>query len=178
MEQTVRQLSNHPSILYWTIFNEGWGQFDSGAAYRKLKQLDSTRWVDSASGWFFPKESDVTSHHVYFRPYRFKPSGKPTVLSEFGGYVFRPEGHLFNPDKTYGYRFFKSQTEYQSAVKTLYRSEILPAIKKGLCAAIYTQLSDVEDETNGILSYDRQLEKLVPDAMQALAAEMQQAMEP
>ena len=173
MEQTVRQLSGHPSILYWTIFNEGWGQFDSSAAYHRLKSLDPTRWIDSASGWFFPKESDVVSHHVYFRPYQFRAEKKPVVLSEFGGYVYRPEGHLFNPNKAYGYRFFKTQAEYQDAVETLYRNEILPAVRKGLCAAICTQLSDVEDETNGILSYDRKLEKLSPEGMLALAEAMQ-----
>ena len=171
--QTVRQLQNHPCILYWTIFNEGWGQFDSSSVYRSLKRLDPTRLIDSASGWFHPGESDVESIHVYFKPYKFRPTEKPVVLSEFGGYVYRPEGHLFNPDKAYGYRFFKSRAEYQAAVEKLYRNEILPAIRKGLCAAIYTQLSDVEDETNGILSYDRQIEKLTPESMQALAQEMQ-----
>ena len=171
--QTVRQLQNHPCILYWTIFNEGWGQFDSSSVYRNLKRLDPSRVIDSASGWFHPKDSDVESIHVYFRPYKFRPAEKPVVLSEFGGYVCRPEEHLFNPDKAYGYRFFKTQAEYQAAVEKLYRNEILPAIKKGLCAAIYTQLSDVEDETNGVLSYDRQIEKLTPEGMQALARKMQ-----
>ena len=160
MEETARQLFNHPSILYWTIFNEGWGQFDSQAAYEKLKSIDSSRIIDTTSGWFFCGESDVESHHVYFKPYKFKPGRKPVVLSEFGGYVYRPEGHLFNPGKAYGYRFFKTREELQAAVERLYREEILPAIPKGLCAAIYTQLSDVEDETNGILSYDRRVEKL------------------
>ncbi|MBQ8507387.1 MAG: glycoside hydrolase family 2, partial [Clostridia bacterium] len=171
--QTVRQLQNHPSILYWTIFNEGWGQFDSQAAYEKLKALDPSRIIDSTSGWFFCGESDVESHHVYFKPYKFRPGKKPVVLSEFGGYVFRPEGHLFNPGKAYGYRFFNSQPELQAAVEKLYREEILPAIPKGLCAAIYTQLTDVEDETNGVLSYDRQVEKLSPEGMLAIAREMQ-----
>ena len=173
MEQTVSQLGNHPSVLYWTIFNEGWGQFDSQAAYEKLKKLDPSRIVDSTSGWFFCGDSDVESHHVYFKPYKFRPGKKAVVLSEFGGYVFRPDGHLFNPGKAYGYRFFKDQRELQAAVEKLYREEILPAIPKGLCAAVYTQLSDVEDETNGLLSYDRQVEKLSPEAMLALAREMQ-----
>ena len=175
--QTVRQLQNHPCILYWTIFNEGWGQFDSSTAYKKLKALDPTRFIDSASGWFRPKDSDVESIHVYFRPYKFRPAKKPVVLSEFGGYVYRTAGHLFNPDKAYGYRFFKEQAEYQAAVEALYRNEILPAIRKGLCAAIYTQISDVEDETNGILSYDRRIEKLNPEGMRALAGEMQREVE-
>ena len=115
----------------------------------------------------------MESIHVYFRPYKFKPAKKPVVLSEFGGYVYRTAGHLFNPDKAYGYRFFKTQAEYQAAVEALYRNEILPAIGKGLCAAIYTQLSDVEDETNGLLSYDRKVEKLNPEGMRALAGAMQ-----
>ena len=160
MRRTVKQLRNHPCVVGWTIFNEGWGQFDSQRMYEKLKALDSTRFIDTASGWFKGAESDVVSEHVYFKPYRFKAGDKPVFLSEFGGYSYKPEGHVFNTEKTYGYRLFSEQGAYMDAVEDLYRKEIIPAVSKGLCGAVYTQLSDVEDETNGLYSYDRRVCKV------------------
>lgn len=169
MAETVTRLYNHPCICYWTIFNEGWGQFESGRLYRRLKELDDTRFIDSASGWFVGGDSDVDSPHVYFKPFKMKQSDKPVLLSEFGGYSYKPEGHVFNREDTYGYRFFKEQAAYEDALLTLYRDEIIPAIAQGLCGAIYTQVSDVEDETNGLLSYDRRVVKVSAEKMQALA---------
>ncbi len=160
METTVKQLKNHPCVVGWTIFNEGWGQFDSQRMYEKLKTLDSTRFIDTASGWFKGADSDVISEHVYFKPFRFKAGDKPVFLSEFGGYSYKPEGHVFNTEKTYGYRLFNEQSAYMDAVEQLYRKEIIPAVSKGLCGAVYTQLSDVEDETNGLYSYDRRVCKV------------------
>ena len=174
MEETVSQLKNHPCILYWTIFNEGWGQFESDAAYRRMRKLDSSRILDSTSGWHRRKKSDVQSLHIYFGPWsRLKKCEKPLVLSEFGGYTYPVEGHIFNPDKAYGYKSCKSLEDFQTAVETLYRTRILPKVKDGLCAAIYTQVSDVEDEINGFLTYDRKVCKADPTAMQKLAAELQ-----
>ena len=79
MEATVNQLKNHPCIVYWTIFNEGWGQFDSDAVYEKLRALDDTRWIDSTSGWFRRKKTDVDSRHVYFRKIKLKGDGRHDV---------------------------------------------------------------------------------------------------
>lgn len=169
MEQTVAQLRNHPCICYWTIFNEGWGQFDSTAAYHRLRALDSSRFIDSASGWFRGGESDVVSEHVYFKPFRPRKTAKPLVLSEFGGYACLPVGHAFHPEQKYGYRFFDRQDQLEAAVVKLYTDEIIPAVRTGLCAAIYTQVSDVEDEINGILSYDRRVCKLSAAPMRQIA---------
>jgi len=113
-------------------------------------------------------ESDVISEHVYFRKFRFRPGKKPVFLSEFGGYVYRPEGHIFNPDKEYGYRFFKDRETFEDAFVRLYEEEILPAAKKGLCGAVYTQLSDIEEETNGLVSYDRRVVKVDPVRVKAI----------
>ncbi len=172
MEETVTHLSNHPCIVGWTIFNEGWGQFDSRRLYERLKTLDPTRFIDTASGWFAGADSDVVSEHVYFKPYRFKPGKKPVFLSEFGGYSYKPAGHVFNIHKTYGYRFFTDETAYRQAVAALYERDIVPAVAKGLCGAVYTQLADVEDETNGLLSYDRRVCKVDPAAMRWLAEKL------
>jgi hypothetical protein len=176
MEETVNQLKNHPCILYWTIFNEGWGQFESDAAYRRLRKLDSSRIIDSTSGWHRRKKSDVQSLHIYFGSwYRLRKCDKPLVLSEFGGYTYPVEGHIFNPDKSYGYKTCKSLEDFQADVETLYRTRILPKVKEGLCAAIYTQVSDVEDEINGFLTYDRKVCKADTEAMQKLADALQNA---
>lgn len=173
MEQTVERLDAHPCVVGWTIFNEGWGQFDSDRVYGLLRMMDPTRFIDTASGWFKGGQSDVISEHVYFKPYRFVSGDKPVFLSEFGGYSYKPEGHVFNREKTYGYRNYESPEAYMDGLEALYRQEILPAVAQGLCGAIYTQLSDVEDETNGLYSYDRRVCKVDPARMKALAAALE-----
>ena len=174
-EATVRQLRNHPSICYWTVFNEGWGQFDSDNMYDWFRTLDDTRFIDTTSGWFRRKKSDVDSFHVYFRKVKLKVGKKPLVLSEFGGYSFKPVGHVFNPDDTYGYGKYQDLDAFTAAVEELYNEQILPAVREGLCASIYTQVSDVEDETNGLLTYDRKVEKLTPSVMRMIARSLQDA---
>ena len=174
MTQIVAQLSNHPCILYWTIFNEGWGQFDSDNVYQMLRKLDDTRIIDSTSGWFRRKQSDVESLHIYFGPWnQIRPGKKPVILSEFGGYTYPVEGHLFNPDNAYGYKACATQADFQRQMLALYENKVLPAIGKGLCGAICTQVSDVEDEINGFLTYDRKVCKADEKAMTALAARLQ-----
>ena len=172
MERTVCQLRNHPSICYWTIFNEGWGQFDSDNVYEQFRKLDSTRFIDSTSGWFRRKKTDVDSRHVYFKPIRLKSGKKPLVLSEFGGYSYKPEGHVFNTESTYGYGKYETVEKFSTAVAALYEKQVIPAAEKGLCAAIYTQVSDIEDETNGILTYDRKVCKLSPEIMLPIAKKL------
>ncbi len=172
MAATVHQLKNHPCICYWTIFNEGWGQFDSDLVYEMFKRLDDTRFVDSTSGWFRREKSDVDSRHVYFKPIRLTAGEKPLVLSEFGGYSYKPEGHVFNVDQTYGYGKFTDAEAFADAVEKLYLEQVVPAYRNGLCAAIYTQVSDIEDETNGLLSYDRKVTKLNPERMRAIAEKL------
>ena len=176
MAATVNQLKNHPSVCYWTIFNEAWGQFDSDNVYEQLKKLDDTRFIDSTSGWFRRKRTDVDSRHVYFKKVKLKGDGvKPLVLSEFGGKTYKVEGHIFNPDKTYGYGGCETKEALNEAVVKLYMDEIVPCIKNGLCASIYTQVSDVEDEINGLLTFDRKVEKMNPEKMLPIAAVLQQA---
>ena len=176
MEKTVAQLKNHPSIVYWTIFNEGWGQFEADEAYEILRRLDDTRWIDSTSGWFRRKKTDVDSRHVYFRKLKIKGDGKmPLVLSEFGGYSCKVMEHSFNQDQTYGYGKFTDPEAYANAVEELYREQVLPCVRDGLCAAVYTQVSDVEDETNGLLTYDRKKEKLAAAPMRLIASTLMDA---
>ncbi len=161
--KTAELLYNHPSVVYYTIFNEGWGQHNSTEIYRKLKAYDSTRVWDTASGWFKGYESDVQSEHVYFKPVDFEGErGRPMVLSEFGGYSYKIEENSYNLDKTYGYKTCADKETFTADLEKLYLSEIVPMIERGLNATVLTQVSDVEDETNGILTYDRKVVK--PDA--------------
>lgn len=174
---TIAALYNHPCVVYYTIFNEGWGQYDADRLYRELKAKDPTRVFDATSGWFCEKESDVKSEHIYFKKIRLtNDPDRPLVLSEFGGYSYKIAEHAFNLDKTYGYRFFSSRRAFCNAIDALYRDEILPAIRtRGLCATVLTQISDVEDETNGLLTYDRQLLKVDRVQMAALSSALHRA---
>lgn len=172
---TQKQLFNHPSVCCYTIFNEGWGQYDADRLYRFFKQNDPSRFYDATSGWFFERDSDVDSHHVYFKPIKLKPSQKPLVLSEFGGYSCKIEGHSFNLSKTYGYKFFDKREDFEDALVKLYLDEVVPSVRQGLCAAVLTQVSDVEDETNGLVTYDRRTVKVDAARMQAVKAEIDKA---
>ena len=172
MKETVKQLYNHPCICYYTIFNEGWGQFESDKMYSLLKSLDSSRIVDTNSGWFGGHASDVESLHVYFKEVKLTKAQKPIVLSEFGGYSYKENGHVANESNTYGYKFYKDKNEFLKGLNSLYEKQIVPLIKNGLCGAIYTQLTDVEDETNGLITYDRKIIKVDKDSMKDISEKL------
>ena len=173
---TADLLYNHPCVCYYTIFNEGWGQYDADRIFGELKEYDPTRIWDATSGWWSEKLSDVQSEHIYFKKLDLKPDGKhPLVLSEFGGYSYKVEGHSFNLDKTYGYRFFTSQKDYEEALHALYNDEVIPMIHRGLCATVFTQVSDVEDETNGLLTYDRKILKVNAEEMKRISDSLLEA---
>ncbi len=172
-EKTVELLRNHPSVCYYTIFNEGWGQFSADKIYTKMKKLDISRIWDTTSGWFKTFKSDVDSEHIYFKRIKIKGRIKrPLVLSEFGGYSYKLNNHSYNLDKNYGYRFFKDKKSFEDGISKLYLNEIIPAINNGLCASVLTQLSDVEDETNGLLTYDRAETKIDENTMRDISYEI------
>lgn len=160
MEETLAHLYNYPSVCYYTIFNEGWGQFDADVIVGMAKDLDPSRVFDATSGWFRQRLSDVESVHTYFKKYRFEPSNRPVVLSEFGGYSLKVPDHIYSMKGNYGYGNAESSDELSERIIGLYEQQILPAIKKGLCASIYTQITDVEEETNGLFTYDRKICKV------------------
>ena len=170
LARTVTLLRNTVSLAVWVPFNEGWGQFDSLRVSEELRALDSGRIIDHASGWHDQGGGDVYSRHVYFKPFRFKsdPRGKrAAILSEAGGYSHAVSGHCAE-NKPFGYRFFKDTKTLSLALEKFYRNEIAPAIARGLSAIVYTQVSDVEGEVNGIFSYDREATK--PDEQTLIAA--------
>ncbi|MDR3216135.1 MAG: glycoside hydrolase family 2 [Clostridiaceae bacterium] len=159
---TVKQLKNAPCIAMWVPFNEGWGQFDSVRITNLIKSLDATRTVDSVSGWHDQgaEVSEIKSLHVYFRAVKLPIDEKRLiVLSEFGGYSFKTQGHVYDTEHEFGYKKFGTRADFEKAYAALIENEILPAIGEGLSATVYTQLSDVEQEVNGFVTYDRAEEK-------------------
>lgn len=175
-EATVRHLYNYPSIIYWTIFNEGWGQFDADEIAELIRKIDGTRLIDEASGWHDQKGGDVSSRHVYFHRFRFrKDPDRADVLSEFGGYALFLPGHGA-PKKAFGYRKFKSKGSLTKAIVRLYERDVIPNVKKGLSGAVYTQLSDVETELNGLVTNDRKEEKVDAEAMRRINGKIQEAL--
>lgn len=176
LEEMVGQLFNAPSVVLWVPFNEGWGQFDSTLVMERLRTLDPTRPVDPASGWHDQGAGELRSLHVYFKPFRFRRDrrGRALALSEFGGYNLRVDGHCFN-QKDYGYRRLPDAAALWRDFSRLYEREVLPAVPRGLCASVYTQLSDVADELNGLMTYDRRVVKLDADEVRELNERLKEA---
>lgn len=164
LKEMVDHLYSHPSIVTWVPFNEAWGQFDSQKVVDYLLTLDRSRLIDHASGWSDQGIGDYHSRHIYFTPIRFRKKwGKKRILAltEFGGYSLAVEGHRYNEDSVFGYRVYKTIEELEIAFTKLYH-RIFQQLANGLSVIIYTQLSDVEDEVNGLITYDRKVVKIDP----------------
>lgn len=167
MTEIVNLLKSFPCIALWTPFNEGWGQFDSLKTCEYLRSLDNTRIIDHASGWS-DQGGEIRSIHKYFVPFKMPLREKrPVILSEFGGYSMKIDDHAFS-DKIFGYAIFKEETKLNAAIGKLWETELLPAKKQGLCASIYTQLSDVQSEVNGLVTYDRRVVKVNEEELKKL----------
>lgn len=159
----IQYLKFFPSIAIWVPFNEGWGQFDTVRITEMIRQLDPTRPIDSASGWFDQNCGDFVSVHNYFRPLSVsvkKWENRAFFLSEYGGYACPVKGHT-SVDRIFGYKRYESASEFRFAYEDLIQKSLLPLKKQGLSGAVYTQLSDVEEEVNGILTYDRKINKVL-----------------
>ncbi len=169
LREMVTALYNCPCIALWTPFNEGWGQFDAAKICRLVETMDGTRTVNHVSGWYDQGVGEVRSRHVYFRRYKYAPDekGRAVLLSEFGGYNLKILGHTWN-DEEYGYNKCRNGRELEKKLWALYKKQIAPAREEGLAAAIYTQLTDVEDELNGLVTYDRKVLKLPPETVKAI----------
>jgi len=161
LERTIDQLYNTPSISTWVPFNEGWGQFDSVIIANKIKSLDKTRFVDHTSGWIDQNGTDFKSIHIYKEPIKIEPDklDRPIVLSEFGGFGLIIKDHV-GCQRQFSYAMFDTEKKLTKGIKNLFKYEIYPNIEKGLCASVYTQLSDIEAEVNGLLTYDRKIVKV------------------
>lgn len=164
MKETIALLYNHPSIVTWVIFNEGWGQFDAEKVTEIAREADHTRLLDQASGWFDQKGGDFSSLHEYFRHVKVCPEARATALTEFGGHSFNVPEHSMC-EEIYGYHKCESIQELTGDYVKLIEEDIVPNIDKGLCVTVYTQLSDIEEETNGIYTYDREVLKFEEDTL-------------
>jgi beta-galactosidase/beta-glucuronidase len=161
-EEILTQLYNCPCIGVWVPFNEGWGQFDSYEMTERVRKKDPTRLIDSVSGWHDQGigKTEIRSLHTYYTPLKVPRDERPVVLSEFGGYSMKTAGHVYDESREFGYKKFKTQDELVKALRILYLQKLKPLIKEGLCGAIYTQVSDVEEEINGFVTYDRKVIKV------------------
>lgn len=172
VRRTIYDLYNHPSIILWVPFNEGWGQFDALRIANNVKAYDPTRLVDHASGWFDQKGGDVVSRHYYFFKLHYKPEKvRFLALTEYGGYTLKVEGHSFAKG-LYGYGACENKEALCAKFKKLMDNNILPSRKGGIYAFVYTQLSDIEDEVNGIMTYDREIIKFDENLLRACNKEL------
>ena len=171
LDDMINHLFNCVSIVLWVPFNEGWGQFDAAETAEHIRTMDPGRLIDHASGWH-DQGIDAKSIHCYFTPFKVPKKEKRLVLlSEYGGYSYQEKGHVFN-NKKFGYRIYNDKESLNAAYKKLHEKLIIPAIKDGLAATVYTQVSDVESEINGLLTYDRRVLKVDPDMVRAVNAQL------
>ena len=166
LRRTVEHLRNVASLAVWVPFNEGWGQFDARAVAEQVRALDPTRVVDHASGWHDQGGGDLKSLHVYGRRFRAprRRDHRALVLSEYGGHSLRVEGHVWDDEKDFGYGRERTPDDLAAAFTRLHR-ELAADVPRGLSGTVYTQLSDVEDELNGLLTYDREVLKIGADVV-------------
>ena len=173
----IRHLRAHPCIVVWVPFNEAWGQFDARGAERLVRRADPTRLVDAASGWFDQGGGDFRSRHRYVLRLVAPPrgDGRAFYLSEFGGLNLAVEGHVWCDPVPFGYRFLEDREALARAMTELYRDQLVPLAAGGLAACTYTQVSDVERESNGLMTYDRVVTKVDPVLMARLNRELEEA---
>lgn len=176
LREMIDALYNVTSIGVWVPFNEAWGQFDAVDIARWVESYDPTRTVDHASGWHDQGFGEMASLHIYFRKLAIpKPKrirGRMIVISEYGGYSLQESGHVWQANKVFGYKRMSDRAEFKAAYASLIRKQLLPLIPQGVSAAVYTQLTDVETELNGMLTYDREIVKIDPLELQQIHDEV------
>ena len=172
MKETLEHLYNHPSIDLYTIFNQGWGQFNSDEMYDYAKLLDGSRLYDTTSGWFAQCRNDFDSEHIYFKTTAPEVKERPMFVSECGGYSQVIENHFYSKYGSYGYGGAEDSEALTDMIVNMYQEMIIPGLDAGICGCVYTQLSDVEDEVNGLYTYDRKICKVNIERMQQLAKEI------
>lgn len=175
--KTVKLLDPYASVVVWTLFNEAWGQYDTNRLENHLRKLDPTRPIDAASGWYDQGGGDFRSRHRYKLKLRKPPSKdpRPYFLSEFGGYNLAIEGHMWEGDGKFGYKFMTETDKLNTGLASLWREQLIPLVAHGLRGCVYTQVSDVETESNGIFTYDRQVLKPDAELLRTLNAELYDA---
>ncbi|HUX42090.1 MAG TPA: glycoside hydrolase family 2 [Rectinemataceae bacterium] len=175
--EMVTTMRGEPAIASFSPFNEGWGQFDARAMGELVRELDPGRPVDEASGWYDQGGGDFSSIHRYDRrlpgPPRDVAAGgrRAWFLSEYGGFTWSMPGRFWPRKKEFGYRRFPDRESLEAALLEFFRDELGTKIPLGLAAAVYTQLTDIEQETNGLLTYDREIEKVDAEKLRAIVSD-------
>jgi hypothetical protein len=183
VRRTVALLHNAPCVAVWVPFNEAWGQFDANEIAEEVKALDPTRPVNHVSGWIDQGGGDIKSFHSYVRPFRLpgrwrrrlgrRPDQRVFALTEFGGYSLKVPDHDWST-REFGYRHFETTRDLADGFVALHREQVEPALAAGLAATVYTQLSDVEDELNGLLTWDREILKIPADVVREVLGRLRQ----
>lgn len=177
LTKLVLMLKNHPSVVCMVPFNEGWGQFETERMTSLIRTLNKEILVDQASGWFDMGGGDFKSIHCYFFKLKLKKeTTRALALTEYGGYARRIAGHCAQ-EKEYGYKTFRSKEALEEGYEKLMKETVLPAVKEGVSATVYTQLSDVEEEINGLLTYDREVLKMEPGLIRKWNSELRRVVE-
>ena len=171
LKEMVDALYNFPCIGMWVIFNEGWGQFDAAHFFDWLKEYDSSRYLDHASGWFDQGVGQLNSRHIYMG--KLKVSGdlkeRAYIISEYGGYALPVNGHLWAENgRHFGQKKFSSRRLLNTALENLMADQLNRLKDEGLSGAVYTQLSDVENELSGLVTYDRKVIKVDTDILKSI----------
>jgi hypothetical protein len=178
VRETVELLQSTACVAVWTPFNEGWGQFDANAIAAEVARLDPTRQVNHVSGWVDQGGGDLRSSHSYVRPFRMprrrRRDRRAVALTEYGGISLRVEGHDWS-DREFGYRRVEDGEQLARALEDLHRP-LVAMVADGLVATVYTQLCDVEDELNGLLTWDREVLKVDADVVRRITAALRGAM--
>ncbi len=174
---TIQQLYSFPSIVVWTVFNEGWGEFEGCRVTKKIRKMDPSRLIDEASGWVDQRRGDISSIHNYFLPLMVKTDvDRCIALSEFGGYSWFIQDHA-QAENEFGYRKYSNSAALSSAIERLWKRDVQGNLRNGLSAIVYTEVTDVEDETNGLMTYDREILKVDKEVMCRINRELFEAFE-
>ncbi len=170
LQEMIREKFNHPSIIVWVPYNEGWGQWKTSIISDLIKVYDPTRLVDATSGWADRKCSDISDMHNYPGPNMPEPEPRrAVVLGEYGGLGLPIEGHTSQKMNNWGYKNISNPANLADAYSEL-TSKLLELKEKGLSAAVYTQTTDVEGEVNGMMTYDRRVSKITPETLARINA--------
>ncbi|WP_170311590.1 glycoside hydrolase family 2 protein [Vallitalea okinawensis] len=164
LKELVDTLYNVPSLGMWIPFNESWGQFDSRRVGDWLSSYDPTRYVDYHCGWIDTKGGQLQTEHIYCQPLAMPEvkNNRAMIVSEYGGYTYQPKGHIWE-DEFFSYSHYETLEDFEKAYVSLIEEQVKPLKEQGCCGVVYTQITDVEREINGFLSYDRQVLKVNPD---------------
>jgi hypothetical protein len=161
----IRALRNHPSIVIWVPFNEGWGQYHTGRIVELVRATDPTRLVNQASGWYERGFGDLVDGHSYPAPEPPAPEARrAAVQGEFGGLGFNAAGHMWT-EEGWGYALYSDRESLAQRFEDLFLAIRAAAQQSGLSASVYTQTTDIETENNGLLTYDREVAKIEPEAV-------------